>query len=251
MITALIDADSLCYAVGFSSNDVDEALAVSRLESTMIELCMDIHCDEYQGFLTGKGNFRNDIAKTAAYKGTRPSEKPQHLQALRDHLVTSWGFVVVDGIEADDAVGIAAYAVPEDETIMVHIDKDLNQFRGHHYNYRKKEKYYVSEFAGWYSFYLQILTGDRIDNIEGLKGIGPAKGAKILKDCTTVEELYDAVCDAYVEHIYNELSVGIDNKFELDDISDSAFNKAIDRVHENAHLLYLQRKEGDVWTPPQ
>jgi len=109
MITALIDADSLCYAVGFSSNDVDEALAVSRLEATMVELCMDIECDDYQGFLTGKGNFRNDIAKTAPYKGTRPSEKPVHLQALRDHLVTSWGFVVVDGIEADDAVGIAAY----------------------------------------------------------------------------------------------------------------------------------------------
>jgi 5'-3' exonuclease len=139
--------------------------------------------------------------------------------------VTSWGFVVVDGIEADDAVGIAAYALDEEESIMVHIDKDLNQFRGHHYNYRKKEKYYVSEFAGWYSFYLQILTGDRIDNIEGLKGIGPAKGAKILKDCTTVEELYDAVLKAY---------------------DDDA-----ERVHENAHLLYLQRKEGDVWQPPQ
>ena len=225
MITALIDADSLCYAVGFSSNDVDEALAVSRLESTMVELCMDIHCDDYKGFLTGKGNFRNDIAKTVPYKGTRPSEKPQHLQALRNHLVESWGFVIVDGIEADDAVGIEAYKVPEDETIMVHIDKDLNQFRGHHYNYRKKEKYYVSEFAGWYSFYLQILTGDRIDNIQGLKGIGPAKGAKLLKDCETVEQLYQAVLYAY----------------EGD----------TERVHENAHLLYLQRKEGDVWQPPQ
>ena len=225
MITALIDADSLCYAVGFSSNDVDEALAVSRLESTMVELCMELECDDYKGFLTGKGNFRVDLAKTVPYKGTRPSEKPVHLQALRNHLVESWGFVVVDGIEADDAVGIEAYKLPEDETIMVHIDKDLNQFRGHHYNYRKKEKYYVSEFAGWYSFYLQILTGDRIDNIQGLKGIGPAKGAKILKDCETVEQLYQAVLYAY----------------EGD----------TDRVHENAHLLYLQRKEGDVWQPPQ
>lgn len=225
MITALIDADSICYACGFSSNDLDEALAVSRLEATMVELCMEIHCDDYKGFLTGKGNFRNDIAKTVPYKGTRPSEKPIHLQALRNHLVESWGFVVVDGIEADDAVGIEAYKWNEDETIMVHIDKDLNQFRGHHYNYRKKEKYYVSEFAGWYSFYLQILTGDRIDNIEGLKGIGPAKGAKILKDCTTVEELYAAVLKAY--------------------------DGDAERVLENGQLLYLQRKEGDVWTPPQ
>ena len=225
MITALIDADSLCYAVGFSSNDVDEALAVSRLESTMVELCMELDCEDYKGFLTGKGNFRVELAKTVPYKGTRPTEKPVHLQALREHLVSSWGFVVVDGIEADDAVGIEAYKLPEDETIMVHIDKDLNQFRGHHYNYRKKEKYYVSEFEGWYNFYLQILTGDRIDNIEGLKGIGPAKGAKILKDCTTVEDLYDAVLKAY----------------DGDTV----------RVLENGQLLYLQRKEGDVWQPPQ
>lgn len=225
MITAIIDADSLCYAVGFSSNDVDESLAVSRLEQTVIEICMDLDVDEYKGFLTGQGNFRNDIAVTVPYKGTRPSEKPVHLQALRNHLVESWGFVIVNGIEADDAVGIEAYKVSEDESVMVHIDKDLNQFRGHHYNYRKQHRYYVSEFDGWYNFYLQILTGDRIDNIQGLKGIGPAKGAKILKDCKTVEDLYDAVLKAY----------------DGDTV----------RVLENGQLLYLQRKEGDVWQPPQ
>ena len=225
MITAIIDADSLCYAVGFSSNDVDEALAVSRLEQAVIEICMDLDVDEYKGFLTGQGNFRNDIAVTVPYKGTRPSEKPVHLQALRNHLVESWGFVIVNGIEADDAVGIEAYKVSEDESVMVHIDKDLNQFRGHHYNYRKQQRYYVSEFDGWYNFYLQILTGDRIDNIQGLKGIGPAKGAKILKDCKTVEDLYDAVLKAY----------------DGDTV----------RVLENGQLLYLQRKEGDVWQPPQ
>lgn len=223
MITALIDADSLIYAVGFSSNDTEEQYAISRLEATMVELCMELECDDYKGFLTGKGNFRNDIAVTAPYKGQRVADKPVHYKALREHLVNSWGFVVTEGIEADDAVGIAAYAVPEEESIMVHIDKDLNQFRGWHYNYRKKEKYHVSEFEGLVNFYTQILTGDRIDNIVGLKGIGPAKAAKILKDCTTEEQLFNAVLTAY----------------EGDR----------DRVLENGKLLWLQRKEGDIWTP--
>ena len=136
MITALIDADSLIYAVGFSANDVEESYAISRLESTMVELCMDLDCEDYVGFLTGKGNFRNDIAVTAPYKGQRVADKPIHFDALRNHLTTSWGFQVTSGIEADDAVGIAAYEVPEDETIMVHIDKDLNQLRGWHFNYQ-------------------------------------------------------------------------------------------------------------------
>jgi len=225
VITALIDADSLIYAVGFSSNDVEESIAVSRLEQTMVELCMDLDCEDYKGFLTGKGNFRDELAVTAPYKGQRTSEKPVHFQALRCHLVTSWGFTVVKGIEADDAVGIAAYAVPEDETIMVHIDKDLNQLRGWHYNYRKKQKYYVSEFEGLVAFYTQILTGDRIDNIIGLKGIGPVKAKKILADYTNETELYKAVLKAYDG----------DEK----------------RVLENGQLLWLQRKEHELWQLPQ
>lgn len=225
MITALIDADSLCYAVGFSSNDVEEKIALSRLEQSMTELCMELDCEDYKGFLTGKGNFRESIAVTVPYKGQRVSiDKPVHLQALRDHLVNSWGFEVVNGIEADDAVGIAAYAVPEDESIMVHIDKDLNQFRGWHYNYRKKEKYYVSEFEGLTAFYTQILTGDRIDNIVGLKGIGPVKAKRILAECTNENELYEAVLKAY----------------EGD----------LQRVLENAQLLWLQRSLNQTWTPP-
>jgi hypothetical protein len=224
VITALIDADSLCYAVGFSSNDTEESIAIARLEETMTELCMELDCGDYKGFLTGKGNFRDSIAVTVPYKGQRVSEKPIHLQALRDHLVSSWGFEVVNGIEADDAVGIATYAVPEEETIMVHIDKDLNQLRGWHYNYRKKEKYYVSEFEGLAAFYTQILTGDRIDNIIGLKGIGPVKAKKVLEKCTNENELYQAVLKAYED----------DQQ----------------RVLENAQLLWLQRSPNQVWTPP-
>lgn len=224
MITAIIDADSLCYAVGFSSNDVEEKIALSRLEQTMTDLCMDLDCEDYKGFLTGKGNFRNDIAVTVPYKGQRVSDKPTHLTALREHLVSSWGFTVVDGIEADDAVGIAAYALAEDESIMVHIDKDLNQFRGWHYNYRKKEKYYVSEFEGLLSFYTQMLTGDRIDNIVGLKGIGPVKAKRILEECTNENELYQAVLKAY----------------EGDQ----------QRVLENGQLLWLQREANQVWQLP-
>jgi hypothetical protein len=225
VITALIDADSLIYAVGFSANDVEAPYAISRLEATMIELCMDIECDDYKGFLTGKGNYRNDIAVTAPYKGQRVADKPTHFTALREHLINSWGFVVTEGIEADDAVAIAAYAEPEDDTIMVHIDKDLNQLRGWHYNYRKKEKYYVPEFAGLVSFYTQMLTGDRIDNIKGIKGIGPVKAAKLLKDCTNEEELYEAVLKAYD--------------------GDTA------RVLENGQLLWLQREKGQLWQPPK
>ena len=45
--------------------------------------------------------------------------------------------------------------------------------------------------------YLQTLIGDKIDNIIGLKGIGPAKAQKILKGLMTNKELWLAVEEAY------------------------------------------------------
>jgi hypothetical protein len=221
---ALIDADSLVYAIGFSSEGIEEPLAKWRMNEAVDTILSDVGADCYFGWLTGKGNFRNDIAKTAPYKGTRVAPKPEHYQALREHLQVKYGFMMTKDIEADDAVAIACYAIPEDEMIMVHIDKDLNQLRGWHYNYRKKEKYHVTEFEGLQSFYIQILTGDRIDNIIGLKGIGPVKAKRILEECQTEQEMYLAVVEAYGG---NE-----------------------ERVLENGQLLWLQRSHHQLWTPP-
>ena len=221
---ALIDADSLVYAIGFSSKDIEEPLAKWRLDEAINNILKDLEAKDYEGWITGKGNYRNDIAVTAPYKGQRKAEKPEHYVALREHMLKRWKFHMTEGIEADDAVGIAAYAVPEDEVIMVHIDKDLNQLRGWHYNYRTKETYHVTEFEGLKSFYTQILTGDRIDNIIGIKGVGAVKAERILKECKDEKEMYLAVLEAY--------------------------EKNEERVLENGQLLWLQRKPNEVWTPP-
>lgn len=222
---ALIDADSLVYAIGFSSQEIEEPLAKWRMDETVNTILQDLGADTYEGWLTGKGNYRNDIAVTAPYKGQRVAPKPEHYAALRSHLQKKWKFHMTEGIEADDAVAIAAYAVSEDETIMVHIDKDLNQLRGWHYNYRNKEKYHVTEEEGLHAFYTQILTGDRIDNIIGIKGIGPVKAKRILEKCKTETEMYLACLEAYE---------GNEN-----------------RVLENGKLLWLQRFSNQQWTTPQ
>ena len=224
MQIALIDGDILVYRIGFASEDEPESIAIARCCEFIEDIILFNGFDEYQGYLTGKGNFRNDIAKTAPYKGTRVAPKPAHYLVLREHLQVKYGFMMTQDIEADDAVAIACYAIPEDEMIMVHIDKDLNQLRGWHYNYRKKEKYHVTELEGLHSFYIQMLTGDRIDNIIGLKGIGPVKAKRILEECQTEHEMYLAVLEAYEG---NE-----------------------ERVLENGQLLWLQRSHDQLWTPP-
>ena len=42
-------------------------------------------------------------------------------------------------------------------------------------------------------FYSQMLTGDSVDNIPGLRGCGPAKAYKVLKDCKNEQDLFEAV----------------------------------------------------------
>ena len=179
---------------------------------------------DYQGFLTGSNNYRKEIAVTAPYKGNRTQEKPKHFDLIREYLEKAWGCEVVQGQEADDAIGIKAYTYEStDDYVVMSIDKDLDMIRGWHYNFIKDNKYFVDDQQAIKHFYTQILTGDRVDNIVGLKGIGPKKAAKILEDCKTEEDMYKAVLKAY------------DNDEK--------------RVLENGQLLWIRRNENQIWSP--
>jgi len=192
---AIIDADLITYRVGFASNDVSEELCLGRVTALVNEIVyQDLRCDDYKAYITGKSNFRNNIAVTEPYKGNRKdAKKPVHYDAIRKHL-QRLGAELVEGQEADDAVAIEA---TKTGGWIVSIDKDLDQVAGWHYNFVKHEEYYVTEEEGLRNLFTQVLTGDRIDNIIGLKGIGPKKAEKLLKDCKTEREYYDACLKAY------------------------------------------------------
>lgn len=223
---AIVDADILVYRFGFASEGDPAEFALARLSEFLDELYINLNVDDVQGYLTGKGNFRDEVAVTAPYKGNRTDNaKPYHFQLLREYMEKSWNFEVVNGMEADDALGIYAYAHDPEDYILVTLDKDINMIRGHHYNFVKGEKYFITEEEGIKNFYLQILTGDKVDNIIGLRGIGPVKANKLLAECKTEKEMYDVVLEAYE--------------------GDEA------RVVENGRLLWILREKGQVWQPPK
>tara|TARA_R110000803_G_scaffold73775_3_gene137659 strand:- start:4146 stop:4877 length:732 start_codon:yes stop_codon:yes gene_type:complete len=237
----LIDADILVYRIGWSCNDEEEGVALRRLNSVLLDLLyVDLNCpaDEdnahtpYVLYLTGKGNFRNDYAITAKYKGNRDNKpKPIHIQAIRQHLIDQWDAVVTDNEEADDAIAIAATTLGE-EGVIVSLDKDFLQVPTRMYNFVKRTWTTTNEFDGMHFLYRQMLMGDRIDNIIGIKGIGEVKSSKLLAECTTEREHYDKVVEVYAEHE------------ELDTAAAEV------RVIENARLLYLRRVAGEIWEPP-
>jgi hypothetical protein len=224
MMKALIDGDILVYRIGFASEDETESIAMARCSEFIEDLILFNGFGEYQGYLTGKKNFRNEIAVTAPYKGNRKSAKPKHYQLLRDYMESAWSFTMIEDQEADDAIGIAAYEMEVGEYCICSIDKDLDMLRGDHYNFVKDERYFITEEEGIKNFYKQLLMGDRVDNIIGIKGIGTVKAERLLKECKNENEMYLAILEAY------------DGNAE--------------RVLENGRLLWIRRQHSQLWTPP-
>ena len=226
----IIDADIVAYrsaagTEGQSKEDTQNKIDV-LMNYIVGETVVFPTKDNLECFLTGSSNFRFDVAKTAPYKGNRKdTPKPSNLPAARAHLRDKWGASVSQGEEADDLVGIAATKGDPETTVVCTIDKDMLQIPGWNYNFVKNVWTKISEDEGNLFFYTQILTGDSADNIKGIFRVGPVKAGKILEGLTTEQELYKACVDAY----------------EGD----------IERVLENARLLWLRRYEGELWEPPE
>ena len=221
---ALIDSDILCYRVGAVTEEENESTAIETMAVYLEDMLMFdlLDCEEHELFLTGKQNFRFDVAVTAPYKGNRKDKaKPKHLPLLREYLQVSWDASVSDWQEADDDIAIRATELGED-CIIASIDKDFMQVPGWHYNFVKKVKKHVTPEEGLRFFYKQILMGDSADNIKGIHRVGEVTATKMLADFTTEMQLYQCCVEAMGE----------------------------ERVLENARLLWLRRIPNQMWEPP-
>jgi len=226
----LIDGDIIAYRAAFSTEQMGLLDTKAKVDD-LIEFILDktvlfpeIGLD-YVVYLTGKGNFRHDIAKSHVYKGNRKSvQKPRHLQTARDHMESKYQAIISQGEEADDLIAMEAARL-DYKACVASIDKDMLQIPCWHFNIVRADYIKVEPFGGIKFFYKQILTGDRADNIVGLWKVGEVKASKILDGADTEEELWDRVIKAY------------DGNEE--------------RVIENARLLWLRREEEEIWQPPR
>jgi len=186
----------------------------------MIERIMEAtDADAYELFLSGKTNFRTEIAVSYPYKGQRSKEKPIHWSTVGEILVADYDAYTVHGAEADDAISIFARLDP-DNTIVASRDKDLRIIPCYHYAWRCGDSqpeipvHKVSTLgeiravaypSGGYKlvgnglkfFYGQVLCGDSVDNYKGCRGVGPQAAVALLGTCTNEHELYQQTLAAY------------------------------------------------------
>lgn len=231
---ALIDADVILYQTGFGSdaNAKKEGLAFEPLENALHlcknklkEVMFNTGADDCKLYLTGKGNYRKDFLPD--YKANRKdAHKPHWYNEIKEYLINQHNAIVVDGEEADDALG---YNQTKD-TIICTIDKDLDCIPGYHFNWSLKNFergiYYVTEVEANRFFYLQCLTGDATDNIPGLKkSIGKMATKKLKLPLLNMADPLD---------MYNHVD-GIYRDFDW---------------HPIAKCIWIRRKEGEIWEPP-
>lgn len=218
----LVDADVLLYEIGFAAEAgwQNEGFppadyAINLLETRLGNLCAIVEATQPPiMFLTGKGNFRFDIAKRTPYK-ERPSLKPFHYYNLRAYIKFTYDYRESVGMEADDLMAIEQTKRP-DETIICTRDKDLRAVPGWHYGWelgnqpqfgpeivlelgaiRLSNDRKSIKGTGLLFFWSQCLTGDRVDTIPGLPGIGPVKALEILDGVESQAEAFQHVLGAY------------------------------------------------------
>jgi 5'-3' exonuclease len=230
---ALIDADVILYRAAWKHEGDDFWDCVESIDAMFDYIFFRTGSEEYIAFFTGKDNFRKELAFTKEYKGNRKGRpKPALFDAAREYMTNAWGCVTVNGIEADDALGICQTEM-DDDTIICTIDKDLQQIEGVHYNWNSDEIFEVSKEEAIYTKYIQILMGDSTDNIQGIPRVGEVKAIKILskvKDegCSYLE----AVCDAYVAHFEDE-DLALDMMNETAGLTDIATSSKDERFVKN------------------
>lgn len=245
---ALIDVDVLRYELGFSSEFVEDGVAIPREwefvqelvdgkiasiieESGSEEAILYLTKDRATASVMSRGrseeflpNFREEIAVSAPYKGTRKSSKPIHYKNITAYVLGKYNCVVADGLEADDLMAIEQTSRVESgrtrDSIICSRDKDLRQVPGYHYSWEcgkqgslgpllaspggklkmRKDKVVGT---GLSFFHYQLLVGDSVDNIPGARGWGLKKAYNLLQECTSPEDQFRKVRD-----IYNELYGG-------------------------------------------
>lgn len=239
-LVPIVDADFIVYRVGFAvkaDEPVENALSTTR---TIIHNIWDRFPDRKRDgilFISGKGNFRDNMecledvyfGPNKKYKGNRdPSMRPSYYDEIREYMIHVHGAITVNGMEAEDAAGIEHYKHKDRSTVLVHQDKDLNCLPGWHWNPVKMDDlYYQTIHKANSDFWKQVLTGDRVDNIRGIDGLGPKTANKIIDSCgDDWMKMHDAVLAQYAKQY------GPDAKAAMD---------------ATCKLVWIMRKEGETY----
>ena len=185
----LIDADYIVYkscAAAETEVDFGEDLivvtslfsdAMKNVERDLDKIRTQFFEPEVILFFSDSRNFRKTLY--ADYKGHRNRKKPCGYKRVINKLKEDYEVVIMDELEADDALGIYATANPGN--CIVSPDKDLRQIPGLLYDL-KNDPITITAEQGHQWHYIQTLAGDQTDGYAGVPGYGVKTSSKLFEE---------------------------------------------------------------------
>lgn len=198
------------YSVGLEMTDgdgqpVNALYGFSRFLGDLLEEAKPAHIavafDE-----SLSSSFRNEIFP--AYKANREPAPPELKRqfALCRELCRLLGIAEFSSPthEADDIIGTIAtrFRAAGHCSVLVTRDKDLAQLirdGDHYWDYAGERRYGYADIEAQFGVrpermadYL-ALTGDTVDNIPGIPGVGPKTAAALLREFASLEEIYEGL----------------------------------------------------------
>lgn len=197
MTTALLDADIIAFraavigerSIDWGDGEEDKIVSIPRAVDTGLKLARDwtkaagarqaIVCLSPKEGTT----FRKHLMPS--YKANRTGEKPEAYFAVLDALEKEFKAVRIEGLEADDVMGLLSTNDRIDTPVVVTIDKDLQGVPGRIFNPTKdKNVRRISPRQADFYWMYQTLVGDPTDGYKGCPGIGKNKALAALQQTT-------------------------------------------------------------------
>ena len=189
----------------------DFSVARKALDGVMGAILKECGTGRCNLFLTGEGNFREEVGTMRPYKWNRKEEmcgiygrqynpKPHYYQQLKRYMIEEWEATTVHGMEADDVM-VISHLEDIEHSIIATVDKDLKQVHGRHFDIGDKwKKFTISKKEAKFFLYTQILTGDSVDGIPGIFRVGEGTANKILKGATCEKELFYRCVEEWIKY---------------------------------------------------
>ena len=199
----LIDSDFLAYKAAqaceigidfgedviIAQSQFSEVLKVFHNELNKVTKAMME--DDFILYFSSTKNFRKKLYPD--YKGHRMKRKPLGYKRLVNYCRDNHNFKLIEGLEADDTIGIEATRHPDPSNIIVSPDKDMRQIPCVLWN-MSDDVVEITEQEGDRCHLIQALSGDPTDGYSGCPGIGVKRATELLNKN---ENQWEAVCKAY------------------------------------------------------
>ena len=199
----LIDSDFLAYKAAqaceigidfgedviIAQSQFSEVLKVFNNELNKVTKAMME--DDFILYFSSTKNFRKKIYPD--YKGHRMKRKPLGYKRLVNYCRKNHNFKLIEGLEADDTIGIEATRFADPHNIIVSPDKDMRQIPSTLWD-MKNDVVEITKDDGDRWHLIQSLSGDPTDGYSGCPGIGVKLASELLDKN---ENKWEAVCKAY------------------------------------------------------